>query len=113
MIKEPWLNWSQGGISLLVGITANSKKMVAAVEDQSSQPENISARVPQGSTLGPNIFSCFFNALLSFVRSEVRMFADEQCSAPFTKTQIMTHNQMQQDLDNMQIHLCYTSARQW
>ncbi|XP_078070305.1 uncharacterized protein LOC144494809 isoform X3 [Mustelus asterias] len=44
---------------------------VVVVGSQSSQSLDISAGVPQGSDLGPTIFSCFINDLPSIIRSEV------------------------------------------
>ncbi|XP_078070304.1 uncharacterized protein LOC144494809 isoform X2 [Mustelus asterias] len=43
---------------------------VVVVGSQSSQSLDISAGVPQGSDLGPTIFSCFINDLPSIIRSE-------------------------------------------
>ena len=61
--------------------------------------------VPQGSALGQTIFNCFSNDLPSITRSEVGMFAND-CTMFSTihnsSDSEAVHNQMQQDLDNIQ-----------
>eukprot|EP00061_Rhincodon_typus_P010068 g34072.t1 len=81
------------------------KKMVGIVGHQSSQSQDISAGVPQGSALGPTIFSCFINDLPSIIRSEVGMFADDCtifCVIRYSLDTEAVRVQMQQDLDNIQ-----------
>ena len=81
------------------------RKMVVVVEGQSSQLQDISAGVPQGSVLGPTIFSCFINDLPSVIRSEVGMFANDCTMFSTIRDSSDTeavHVQMQQDLDNIQ-----------
>eukprot|EP00061_Rhincodon_typus_P005013 g23975.t1 len=70
-----------------------------------SQLQDISAGVPQGSVLGPTIFSSFINDLPCIIRSEVGMSADD-CTMFRTihdssDTEAI-HVQMQQDLYNFQ-----------
>eukprot|EP00061_Rhincodon_typus_P019160 g9588.t1 len=79
--------------------------MVMVVGGQSSQLQDISAGVPQGSALDPTIFICFINDLPSIIRSEVGMFADD-CTmfctiCDFSDIEAV-HVHMQQDLDNIQ-----------
>ena len=109
--------WHQGALAKLESMGIRGKilrwlesylvhrKMVAVVEGQSSQLQDISAGVPQGSVLGPTIFSCFINVLSSIIRSEVGMFADD-CTMFSTihdsSDTEAVHVQLQQDLDNSQ-----------
>eukprot|EP00061_Rhincodon_typus_P003889 g21220.t1 len=79
--------------------------MVVVVGGQSSLLQDIFTGVPQGSVLGPTIFSCFINALLSTITSEVEVFTDD-CTMFSTirdssdTEAVRVH--MQQDLDNIE-----------
>eukprot|EP00061_Rhincodon_typus_P006724 g27687.t1 len=75
--------------------------MVMVVGGQSSQLQDISPGVPQGSVLGPTIFCCFINDLPSIIRSEVGMFTNDctMLSAIHDSSDTeAVHVQMRQDL---------------
>ena len=79
--------------------------MVVVVRGQSSQLQDITAGVPQGSALVPTIFSCLINNLPTIIESKMGMFLDGFtmfsiiCNSSDTEA---VHVQMQQDLDNIQ-----------
>ena len=82
--------------------------MIVVVEGQSSQLQDISAGVPQGSVPDPTIFSCFINDLPSVIRSEVGMFVDDCTMFSIIRDSSDTeavHVQMQQDLDKSKLGL--------
>ena len=54
-----------------------SRKQSVRVMDQYSSKASVKSGVPQGSVLGPILFLVFINDLPSYIRSKIKLFADD------------------------------------
>ena len=72
------------------------------VHGQSSASSAVTSGVPQGTVLGPLLFSVYINDLPSCVDSTPRLFADD-CILYRVINTIGDCHQLQKDLDNLQI----------
>ena len=50
--------------------------MTVVIEGTSSDATTVNSGFPQGTVLGPSLFSCHINDLPQTVKSQVRLFAD-------------------------------------
>ena len=81
------------------------RKQKVVLNNESSSWTSVTSGVPQGSVLGPLLFSIFINDLPSVVQSELVLFADD---AKIYRT-IQSDDdylQLQQDLDNLFLWSC-------
>ncbi|XP_067861407.1 C-type lectin-like [Heptranchias perlo] len=82
--------------------------MVMVVRDQSSQPQDITAGVPQGSIIGPTIFISFISDLLSTIRQShecttVGSWADVSLNGTSENQQQEAETDQDQDLDQRDV----------
>ena len=70
------------------------------VEGTRSSFTDVRSGVPQGSVLGPCLFSAYINDLPENLSSQTRLFADD--TAVYNVVQALKdHNQLQQDLQRL------------
>ena len=55
----------------------NNRKQVVHIQNTFSEPENVICVVPQGSVIGPLLFSIYINDLPTASQFETRLFADD------------------------------------
>ena len=67
---------TSGFIALMSSFLSNRKQLVSA-DNQQSTFKPIKCGIPQGSVLGPLLFSIYVNDLPNFVQSKCEMFADD------------------------------------
>ena len=71
------------------------------VEGEFSDSCSVDSGVPQGTVLGPLLFLCHINDLPSWVKSTVRLFADD-CLLYRTIKTIQDQIQLQKDLESLE-----------
>ena len=55
------------------------RKQRVIINGQSSEESTITAGVPQGSILGPQMFIIYMNDLITELTTEARLYADDVC----------------------------------
>ena len=83
-------------LSWLKGFLSNRKQRVV-LEGVMSDQVPVSSGVPQGSVLGPILFLAYINDLPQYVKSKVRLFADDTVTYLAIKSSVDCI-QLQQDL---------------
>ena len=81
-----------------VANSLHERKQIVTVRGQSSKPESVLSGVPQGSILGPLLFTLSVNELPELVSLKIRMFADD------TKVcdKSASYRSLQIDFENLQ-----------
>ena len=91
-IDGPLLHWIRAFLA--------DRSMRVMVNDSSSSWANVSSGVPQGSVLGPLLFLIFVNDLPDWVKSSIKMFADD--TKLWTKISNTADSEMlQEDLNRL------------
>ena len=68
-IRNATLNWIQNFLT--------NRTQQVIISGYSSSPSNVISGVPQGTALGPLLFLCYINDLPSYVKSTVKLYADD------------------------------------
>ena len=67
----------QGSVNPWISTFLNGRTQTVVLEVVRSETDEVSSGVPQGSVIGPLLFSVFINDLPSKVKSDGRLFADD------------------------------------
>ena len=86
------MNWVH---DFLVG-----RSQSVVVNGAKSSAKNVGSGVPQGSVMGPILFSLYINDLANNTKSTVRLFADD-CVCYRTVKSDKDRHELQQDIDNI------------
>ena len=78
----------------------SSRYQTVTINGEKSQPRDVTSGIPQGSVLGPTLFTIFINELPSIVESLVYLFADD--TKIFRKMTVPSDSDdLQQDLNTL------------
>ncbi len=84
----------------------NERKQVVKLGDEISGAMDIDVGVPQGSQLGPLLFSLYVNDLPNIVKScTVNLFADDTCLYYSSSDLTEIQNMLQDDMNNVNMWL--------
>lgn len=79
----------------------SNRQQCVALEGVKSKYIHVTSGVPQGSVLGPILFSAFINDLSNCINSKVRLFADDKVLYLVVKS-MDNRVQLQQDLKSQE-----------
>ena len=77
-----------------------NRQQTVVLEGSKSSTSSVISGVPQGTVLGPTLFLIFINDLLSYVKSPVRLFADD-CVIYREIKSSLDASTLQSDLNNL------------
>jgi ribonucleases P/MRP protein subunit RPP40 len=77
------------------------RKQRVLIGDNSSEWEDVTSSVPQGSVLGPLLFTIFINDLPDKIKNECRLYADDSTVIGVIESE-EDAIEIQKDIDSMQ-----------
>lgn len=80
----------------------NERKLQVKINNTYSKEKNIRAGVPQGSVLGPALFSIYINDIVKFPKTKIAMFADDTAIYAHSFSAIVAAKQIQIHIDLLQ-----------
>ena len=95
--------WDICNLLALIQSFLSDRKQRVVLNGKGSQWSTISARVPQGSVLGPLFFLVYINDLVDNVNSDVKMFIDDTSLFSTVTNETVTAEVLNRDLEKVRL----------